>query len=58
VTPKATIDELTRLFAEHELNGLPAVNDLMILQGIMTQLDVFKLHLLPYPRFLPALEDA
>jgi CBS-domain-containing membrane protein len=48
VTPETTIDELTRLFAEHEFNGLPVVNDLRILQGIVTQLDLFKLHLLPY----------
>ena len=58
VTPETTIDELTRLFAEHEFNGLPVVNDLMILQGIVTQLDLFKLHLLPYPPFIPALENA
>ncbi len=58
VTPETTIDELTRLFAEHEFNGLPVVNDLRLLQGIVTQLDLFKLHLQPYPRFIPALENA
>jgi CBS-domain-containing membrane protein len=58
VKPETTIDELTRLFAEHEFNGLPVVNDLRILQGIVTQLDLFKLHLLPYPQFFPALENA
>jgi CBS-domain-containing membrane protein len=58
VRPETTIDELTRLFAEHEYNAFPVVNDLRVLQGIVTQLDLFKLHLLPYPQFLPALETA
>ena len=58
VKPETTIDELTRLFTEHEFNGLPVVNDLRVLVGIVTQLDLFKLHLLPYPRFVPVLEDA
>ena len=57
VKPETPIDELTRLFAEYEYNGLPVVNDLRILQGIVTQLDLFKLHLLPYPQFVPALES-
>lgn len=56
VRPDTSIDELTRLFAEHEFNGLPVVDDLGTLQGIVTQLDLFKLHLLPYPQFIPALE--
>jgi CBS-domain-containing membrane protein len=34
------------------------VNDLRVLVGIVTQLDLFKLHLLPYPRFVPVLENA
>jgi acetoin utilization protein AcuB len=58
VKPETTIDELTRLFGEHEFNALPVVDDLRVLQGIVTQLDLFKLHLLPYPQFLPALENA
>lgn len=58
VKPETTIDELTQLFAEHEFNGLPVVDDLRVLRGIVTQLDLFKLHLLPYPQFLPALENA
>ena len=33
VKPETTIDELTRLFAEHEFNGLPVVNDLRVLQS-------------------------
>jgi CBS-domain-containing membrane protein len=58
VTPETTIDELTRLFGEYEYNGLPVVNELRTLQGIVTQLDLFKLQLLPYPQFFPALENA
>jgi CBS-domain-containing membrane protein len=58
VTPETTIDELTRLFAEHEFNGLPVVGDLGVLQGIVTQLDLFKLHLTPYPQFIPPLQSA
>ena len=33
VKPETTIDELTRLFAEHEFNGLPVVNDLRVLSA-------------------------
>ena len=58
VRPETTVDELTRLFAEHEFNGLPVVSDLGILQGIVTQLDLFKLHLAPYPQFIPAMDSA
>lgn len=58
VKPGTTIDELTRLFAEHEYNGFPVVNELGVLQGVVTQLDLFKLHLVPYPTVLPPLEQA
>jgi CBS domain-containing protein len=47
VTPETTIDELPRLFAEHEFNGLPVVNDLRILQGIVTQLSPSAITLYP-----------
>jgi CBS domain-containing protein len=58
VKPETTIDELTRLFAEHEYNGLPVVGNLGILQGIVTKLDLFKLELQPYPPYIPSLETA
>jgi CBS-domain-containing membrane protein len=58
VRPDTTIDELKRLFAEHEYNGLPVVGNLGVLQGIVTQLDLFKFELLPYPAFIPPLESA
>jgi CBS-domain-containing membrane protein len=57
VRPDATIDELRRLFAEHQYNGLPVVGALGVLQGIVTQLDLFKLELMPYPAFIPPLES-
>jgi CBS domain-containing protein len=57
VTPDTTIDELQRLFAEHEYNGLPVVGNLGVLQGIVTKLDLFKLELQPYPAFIPSLES-
>jgi CBS domain-containing protein len=34
------------------------VGDLGVLQGIVTQLDLFKLELSPYPAFIPPLESA
>lgn len=58
VKPETTVDELARIFVEHEFNGLPVLDDLRILQGIVTQLDLFKIHLEPYPRFIPAMESA
>ena len=58
VRPETTIEELKRLFAAHEYNGLPVVDDRGVLQGIVTQLDLFKLELLPYPAFIPPLESA
>jgi CBS domain-containing protein len=53
VNPDTTIDELKRLFAEHEYNGLPVVGNLGILQGMVTKLDLFKLELVP--AFIPSL---
>jgi CBS domain-containing protein len=57
VKPGATIDELRRLFAEYEYNGLPVVSDLGVLQGIVAKRDLFKLELQPYPDFIPPLDS-
>ncbi|MBI3455298.1 MAG: CBS domain-containing protein [Candidatus Rokubacteria bacterium] len=57
VTPETSIEALTRLMAAHEYNGFPVVNDSGVLQGLVTRLDLFKLYLLPYHRFIPALEE-
>jgi CBS domain-containing protein len=58
VKPDTTIDELKRLFVEHEYNGLPVVGNLGVLQGIVTKLDLFKLELQPYPAFIPSMESS
>jgi CBS-domain-containing membrane protein len=57
VRPETSIDELTRLMREHAYNAFPVVNDAGALQGLVSRLDLFKLYLLPYRRFIPALED-
>jgi CBS domain-containing protein len=57
VRPETPLDELERLMAKHTYNGFPVVTDASVLQGMVTRLDLFKLYLLPYQRFIPALED-
>jgi CBS domain-containing protein len=57
VSPDTTIEELTELMAEHDFNAFPVVNEVGVLQGLVSRLDLFKLYLLPYHRFIPVLED-
>jgi len=57
VTPETSIEALTDLMVSHEYNAFPVVNDAGILQGLVTRLDLFRLYLLPYRRFIPVLED-
>lgn len=57
VTPETSIEALTELMATHEYNGFPVVSEVGVLQGLVTRLDLFKLYLLPYRRFIPALEE-
>jgi CBS domain-containing protein len=57
VTPETTIEALTALMASHDFNAFPVVNDAGILQGLVTRLDLFRLYLLPYRRFIPLLEE-
>jgi CBS domain-containing membrane protein len=57
VTPQTSIEALTQLMTQHDYNGFPVVNEVGVLQGLVTRLDLFKLYLLPYTRFIPALED-
>lgn len=57
VTPETSIGALTDLMAGHDYNAFPVVDDSGILQGLVTRLDLFKLYLLPYRRFIPVLED-
>jgi tRNA nucleotidyltransferase (CCA-adding enzyme) len=57
VTAETSIEALTELMTRHDYNAFPVVNDVGTLQGLVTRLDVFKLYLLPYRSFIPALED-
>ncbi len=57
VSPTTTIEALTALMQQYEYNGFPVVNDVGALLGLVTRLDLFKLYLLPYRRFIPAIED-
>lgn len=57
VTPETTIASLRKIMAEHEFNGFPVVNDAGVLLGLVTRLDLFRLYLLPYAKFIPAVED-
>jgi CBS domain-containing protein len=58
VKTETSIEALTEMMAAHEYNAFPVVNDIGVLQGLVTRLDLFKLYLLPYYRFIPALEAA
>ncbi len=57
VTPETSIEALTELMTVHDYNGFPVVNAAGVLQGLVTRLDLFKLYLLRYRRFIPALEE-
>jgi CBS domain-containing protein len=57
VRPDTPLAELNRLMASHPYNGFPVVTEAGVLQGMVTRLDLLKLYLLPYQRFIPALED-
>src|SRR3990170_8177416 len=57
VTPETSIEALTELMVAHPHNAFPVVNESGVLQGLVSRLDLFKLYLLPYHRFIPVLED-
>jgi CBS domain-containing protein len=56
VKTETSIEALTELMAAHDYNAFPVVNDVGVLQGLVTRLDLFKLYLLSYHRFIPSLE--
>src|SRR3972149_5094351 len=56
VKTETSIEALTEIMAAHDYNAFPVVNDVGVLPGLVTRLDLFKLYLLPYHRFIPALE--
>jgi CBS domain-containing protein len=57
VTPETTIEALTNLMESHDFNAFPVVNSTGVLQGLVTRLDLFRLYLLPYASFIPAIEE-
>ena len=57
VTPETSIETLTELMTTYSHNAFPVVNENGVLQGLVSRLDLFKLYLLPYHRFIPVLED-
>jgi CBS domain-containing protein len=57
VTADTSIDALTALMNEHDFNAFPVVTPVGALVGLVTRHDLFRLYLLPYARFLPAIED-
>jgi CBS domain-containing protein len=54
VMPEATIASLRKLMAENDFNGFPVVNETGVLLGLVTRLDLFRVYLLPYAKFIPA----
>lgn len=57
VTPATSIADLRKRFAEHAVNAFPVVSDVGALLGLVSQLDLFRLYLLPYQRFIETIED-
>ena len=57
VTPETSIASLRTIMAEHDFNGFPVLNESGVLLGLVTRLDLFRLYLLPYAKFIPAVED-
>lgn len=57
VKADASIEAVTEVMDEHPFNAFPVVNEVGALVGLVTRLDLFKLYLLPYRRFIPVLED-
>ncbi len=57
VTPETSIADLTTLMSEYDFNAFPVVDEAGALQGLVTRLDLFRLYLLPYQRFIARIED-
>jgi CBS domain-containing protein len=56
VTPETTIEALAELMTAHDFNAVPVVSDTGALLGLVSRLDLFRVYLLPYARFIPSLE--
>jgi len=57
VTPETSIEALTELMAQYDYNGFPVVTEAGRLVGLVTRTDLFKVYLLAYRKFIPAIED-
>ena len=57
VRPDTTIAALIALMEAHPFNGLPVVDELGVLQGLVTRADLLKRHLPPFRRFIAALDE-
>ena len=57
VTPETSIASLRKTMAAHDFNAFPVVNDVGVLLGLVTRLDLFRVYLLPYAKFIPAVEE-
>src|SRR5215475_4867649 len=57
VNPETSVEALTDLMTKHDYNGFPVVTDTGKLVGLVTRTDLFKVYLLAYRRFIPAIED-
>jgi CBS domain-containing protein len=58
VRPDTTIKALAAVMRTNAFNGLPVVDEVGVLHGIVTRGDLLKCHLAPYCRFMAALEDS
>jgi CBS domain-containing membrane protein len=57
VRPDTTVAALTALMEAHPFNGFPVVDELGVLQGLVTRVDLLKRYLIPYRRFIGTLEE-
>ena len=57
VTPETTIEALAALMTAHDFNAFPVVSDAGALLGLVSRLDLFRVYLLPYARFIPSLAE-
>jgi CBS-domain-containing membrane protein len=57
VTPEMTIEAFKKLLESYDFNAFPVVNDAGVLQGLVTRFDLFRLYLMPYAPFIPAIEE-
>jgi CBS domain-containing protein len=57
VRPDTTIAALSALMEAHPFNGFPVVDELGVLQGLVSRADLLKRYLAPYRGFIAALGE-